>query len=101
MSPVNCSAPSHSRIPVRPVGVGKLLAAVAGNTLTALPSLRDVLPGFNAGSLLIAVLPNAPGGLRPGEATSGQRITRTRHDARLHRLLRAPPLTVTRRRDVA
>ena len=41
---------------------------VASTTLTALEPVRDLLPGVNAGSLILSVLPPASGELPPGVA---------------------------------
>ncbi len=50
------------------LGVENLLDAVASTTLTALEPVRDLLPGVNAGSLILSVLPPGPGELPPGVA---------------------------------
>ena len=48
------------------LGIENLVSAVAGSSLTALKPLRDVLPGVNAGSLILSVLPAQTGSLPPG-----------------------------------
>lgn len=48
------------------LGIENLVSAVAGSSLTALQPLRDVLPGVNAGSLIMSVLPDQTGQLPPG-----------------------------------
>jgi ABC-2 type transport system permease protein len=50
------------------LGVENLVSAVAGSLLTSLRSLRDLLPGVNAGSLVWSL---APGGGSSGEAPPG------------------------------
>ena len=50
------------------LGVENLVSAVAGSLLTSLQSLRDLLPGVNAGSLVWSL---APGGGASGDAPPG------------------------------
>jgi ABC-type transport system involved in multi-copper enzyme maturation permease subunit len=57
------------------LGIENLLSSVATTSLTSLQPLRDVLPGVNAGSLIMSVLPAQMGSLPPGvrSTVSGER----------------------------
>lgn len=61
------------------LGVENLVSAVAGSLLTSLRSLRDLLPGVNAGSLVWSLAPGggSSGDVPPGvsDAVTGGRAT--------------------------
>jgi ABC-type transport system involved in multi-copper enzyme maturation permease subunit len=83
------------------LGIENLISAVAGTSLDALKPLRDVLPGVNAGSLIVSVIPAQAGPLPPGvqDAVGGGRGLVT---VAAYVLVAAVAMVaVVRRRDVA